>query len=199
MLFFLRLVAQRDRRDDRDPGLAARDAGRDAAGELHARHRLAAGDDADHRHPRRRLDRRPGERRAPFPPRRGTRATAAISGRIGDRRRRDRHHARRRRRLLADLVPAGFGRAVLARVRSRRHRRDADVAVRLVHGDAVAGRPLGAALDAGGRGRRSSASATASSGCARRYVDRVLRWALRSAACWSSSISGALAGRSRWR
>ncbi len=48
--------------------------------------------------------------------------------------------------FLADLVPAGIGRAFLARVRFGRHRRDAHLALRLVHGDAGAGGPLVALL-----------------------------------------------------
>jgi len=46
-----------------------------------------------------------------------------------DRDRGDRHHAGRRRRLPADLVSAGRGRTVLARIRLGRHGRDADVAL----------------------------------------------------------------------
>ena len=47
-------------------------------------------------------------------------------------------HARRRRRLSADFVPAGGRRALSARVRTRGLGRNADVALRLVHGDAGA-------------------------------------------------------------
>ena len=108
---------------------------------------------------------------------------------LGDRRRGDRHHAGRRRRVLADLVSAGLGRAVLARVRSGRHRRDADLAVRLVHRDAVAGRPLVAALDLAAVARRSSASARRFERARSTYVDRVLHVGAWRGAGWSSAIS----------
>ena len=73
--------------------------------ELHARHGFAARHDADHRHPRRRLDRRAREHRAPR--RRGRIPQVAAYQRARrDRHGGHRHHARRRRRLLADLVLA---------------------------------------------------------------------------------------------
>ena len=59
----------------------------------------------------------------------------------------DRDHAGRRRRLSADLVPARLGRSFLARVRPRRHGRDADLALRLVYRHAGAGRTLVALLE----------------------------------------------------
>ena len=59
------LVAQRDRRADRDSRLALRDADHDEARELHDRYRLAIGDDAHHRHFGRRLDRRARKHRTP--------------------------------------------------------------------------------------------------------------------------------------
>jgi multidrug efflux pump subunit AcrB len=59
----LKVVAERDRRDDRDPYLAFRDAVRHEARRLHDRYRVAPRHDAHHRHPGRRLDRRSRKRR----------------------------------------------------------------------------------------------------------------------------------------
>jgi HAE1 family hydrophobic/amphiphilic exporter-1 len=76
--------------------------------ELHDRHGLAARDDADHRHPGRRLDRGARKRRAPLRGRRGA-AHRGDPRACRDRRRGDRDHAGRRRRVLADRVLAGSG------------------------------------------------------------------------------------------
>ena len=62
--------------------------------------------------------------------------------------------------LPISFLPGSVG-PVLARVRPGRDGRDADVAVRFVHGDAVARGPLGAALDAGSRGAIIGAFAAA--------------------------------------
>ena len=96
---------------------------------------------ADHRYPRRRLDRRPREHHPPPRSRRSARRCGDHRARR-DRRRRRRDHAGRRRRLPADRVPVGDRRQVHERVRRRRRRRDAVLAVRLVHAHADARRAL---------------------------------------------------------
>ncbi len=141
-------VAECDRRHDCDSGLAAGDARGDAAAGLHARHRFAAGDDADYWHFSRRLDRRFGKYRTS----RGRRRSAVrcrLSRPFRDRNRGLGDHAGRRRRLPADFVLAGCRRAVLARVRIGRCGGDAHVAVHFVYDHAVAGRALvvGVALE----------------------------------------------------
>ena len=134
-------VAQRGGRDDRDPVLAAGDVRRHAHHGPHAGQHLADGPLADHRDPGRRLDRRAGEHHPAS-------RHGAVARRRGDqrahrdRRRRDRDHAGRRRRVLAAGVPERLRRQVHAGVRHRRHRRDAVLAVRLVHAHADAGREV---------------------------------------------------------
>ena len=140
------MLAQRNRRHDCRSGLVPRYAGRNARSRLHARYRLALSDDADDRHSRRRLDRRAREYRAALPRRRS--AARCRGQRLeSDRRRDDRDHARHRGRLSSDLVPARIGGALLARVRFGCNRRNADVALRIVRGDARARRPMGALLE----------------------------------------------------
>ena len=137
LMLFLHAWRNARRRDDRDPEFAALDVHRDEAAGLHSRHRLADGPLADHRYSGRRFDRRPREHHAAS--RHGRSARRCGDQRPQrDRRRGGRDHAGRRRRLPADRVSLRHRRQVHGGVRHRRRRRDAVLAVRLVHAHADA-------------------------------------------------------------
>ncbi len=157
------------------------------------------GDVAGHRHPGRRLDGRTREHRAALQPNSSSRPKeAAVKGReeIG---------AAAVVITLVDVVvflpiafiPGQVGRQP-RRVRDRRRHLDADVAVRLVHGDADAGRSLGAAFDTGSRG---------SIDCVRQRLRRRARLVRASRAARGRSAHGGLVAsicarhvrRLRWR
>ena len=87
----------------------------------------------------------------------------------------------------------------LVRVRDRRRHLDADLAVRLVHDHADAGRPLGAALALEAAGASSTRSATASTRVRDWYAHRALPWALAHTAGSSLAVCAALVRRLRSR
>ena len=132
-------LAQRGRRAGRDPELPAGDLHRDARARLHARHRLADGTLADHRDSGRRLDRRAGEHHAPsrHGRRRPTMQRSAAAARSAARRSRSRWSTSSS--SCRSRSSAGIVGQYMKEFGDRRRRRDAVLAVRLVHAHADAG------------------------------------------------------------